>query len=220
MIFQFTFEQNKQTKQQTKQHKQNDVRFQRWSNLVRLVRLVRLHLNLSSLELGPSNPPSGARAPKGSPPGTPNLDWLVKYFEGLTIPMTQVFKILREGGYFLSVSIEKIIRQKLLLAWLLRKKGTKYTAAELVGFVFNDKVFFPGQRVKMPMGPFNYYYGTIGDVSWSQDGVFLEGNTISFKFQLPDGSFAYSTENPEAIEPWDGIYPKFNPSWGNGGGGP
>lgn len=173
-------------------------------------------LDLSSLELESSNPPSGARAPKGSPPGTPpgtpNLDWLVKYFEGLTIPMKKVFERLP------SFLRGPVIRQKLVLAWLLRKKGTKYTAAELVGFVFNDKVFFRGQRVMLKGQP--TYYGTICDVSWAQNGVFLEGETVSFKFRLPDGNFAYSTQSPEGIELWDGIYPEPKPYLADGGGAP
>lgn len=176
-------------------------------------------LDFSSLEWEPSNPPPGARAPKGSPPESPNLGWLVKYFEEYTIPMMEVFKRLQREGYFPSVSKGKIIRQKLVLAWLLNRVSIKYTAAELVDFVFNDKVFFPGQRIKMHMGR-TEYYGTIGDVSWSQDGVFLEGRTISFKYRLPDGSFAYSTQSPEGIETWDGTYPDPEPSWANGGGAP
>ena len=134
--------------------------------------------------------------------------------------MMQVFERLKREGYFPSFSRGLVIRQKLVLAWLLHRNGTNYKPAELKDFVFNDKVFFPGQRVKMRMGPTKYYgytYGYIGDVSWSQDGVFLEGRTISFKHRLPDGSFAYSTQSPEGIETWDGTYPDPEPSWANGG---
>lgn len=135
-------------------------------------------LDLSSLEWEPNNPLSGVRVPKGIPPVSPNLNWLVELFKEYTIPMMQVFERLRSEGYFPSVSEGRIIRQKLVLAWLLHKDGTKYTAAELIDFVFDDKVYFVGQLVKLG----SQYYGTIGDVSWSQDGVFLEGNTVSFKY--------------------------------------
>ena len=175
------------------------------------------------MEMPQEKIPSGARAPRSSTPVTPNLNWLVELFKEYNIPMIEVFKRLRREGYFPSVSKGKIIRQKLLLAWSLNRVNIKYTATELVDFVFNDKVYFPGQHVKLRMGPTKYYgykYGTIGDVSWSQDGVFLEGRTISFKYCLPDGSFAYSSQSPEGIELWDGTYPKFNPSWANGGGAP
>jgi len=176
-------------------------------------------LGLSSLECEPSNAPSRERAPRGSPPVSPNLDWLVELFKEYTIPMMEVFERLQREGYFPSVSEGKIIKQKLVLAWLLNRKSIKYTATELVDFVFNDKIYFPGQLVKMRMGPTKYCgytYGTIGDVSLFEYGVFLEGETISFKYRLPDGSFAYYTQSPEGIETWDGTYPQ--PEWINGGG--
>ena len=144
-----------------------------------------------------------------------NLDfyWLVSLFIEDTFQTGQVFQRLREEG------LPSTIWQKLRLAWLLYKKGTTYTVAKLVDFVFNDKVFFPGQWVMM--GPFsNRSYGKIGDVSWSNGGLFLEGETISFMSRQPNGRFAYSTQSPEGIVPWDGTYPDRDPFWANGGGAP
>jgi hypothetical protein len=159
-------------------------------------------------------PQSGAQAPKGSPPDSPNLAWLAKLFEKNTFQTgREVFQRLREEG------LPSIILQKLRLALLLYKKGTTYTVAKLVDFVFNDKVFFPGQWVMMGQHP-NCSYGKIGDVSWSNGGLFLEGETISFMSRQPNGSFAYSTQSPEGIVPWDGTYPDRDPFWANGGGAP
>lgn len=166
-------------------------------------------------------PPSGAQSPNGNTPETPEpvRDWLVSLFNEDTFQTVQVFQRLRREGYFPSESEGKIIWQKIRLAWLLHKKGTTYTVAKLVDFVFNDKVFFPGQWVMM--GPFsNRSYGKIGDVSWSNGGLFLEGNTISFMSRQPNGSFAYSTQSPEGIVPWDGTYPDRDPFYANGGGAP
>jgi hypothetical protein len=160
-------------------------------------------------------PPSGAQSPNGNTPETPEpvRDWLVSLFNEGTFQTVQVFQRLREEG------LPSTIWQKLRLAWLLYKKGTTYTVAKLVDFVFNDKVFFPGQWVMM--GPFsNRSYGKIGDVSWSNSGVFLEGDTISFMSRQPNGSFAYSTQSPEGIMPWDGTYPDRDHVWANGGGAP
>lgn len=169
--------------------------------------------------------PSGARAPRGS---SLNFDWLVELFKKYTIPMMKVYERLSQEGFGCC-----IIRQKLVRAWLLRKDGTEYTAAELVDFIFNDKVFFSGQRVKMLMGPSCTLYGFIPKVDWHKKNVFLEGATIPFMYQQQDGTFAYSTQSPEGIVPWDGTYPEFSlnlttgdgfgkdadpePSWANGG---
>ena len=107
--------------------------------------------------------PSGARAPRGS---SLNFDWLVELFKKYTIPMMKVYERLSQEGFGCC-----IIRQKLVRAWLLRKDGTEYTAAELVDFIFNDKVFFSGQRVKMLMGPSCTLYGIIPKVDWHKKNL-------------------------------------------------
>ena len=141
---------------------------------------------------------------------------LVEFFEKPTINIPYVLERLREEGYISSDSRSRIIKQKLIHVWLLfRRKRTTHSVNELIDFVFNDKVFITGQRVKL-VTELCTYYGIVGDVSWSNGGIFLEGRTVSFKIRSHDGSFSYSTISPEVLKLWDGTYPQ--PEWINGGG--
>ena len=158
--------------------------------------------------------------PESSGAQLPTFDrWLANLFEGETIPLVLVLRRFCEENAILQTSRKAILfLRKVAIAWRLKKKGTAYTAAQLVDFVRNDRVFFVGQTVRLVVGSMTYY-GVIGDVDWSQNGVFLEGQTVSFKCRQSDGTFAYSTQGPGAIKPWDGRT-NSNPSCANGGGAP